>query len=337
MNTFDLYQITAEKLKDEIMAKNRKLSRQLAEKDQSFELVKMVHFNKEVNLQTLNDILIGCTGCLHSFIFSNKMTISNLKPDSPIYQHLVANRDQLIHSCTLQVDRTLVLGFTTIIYPVGISDLVEGHHHIVHSIVMLYPNKVMDNEVLEFIKSFMIVNEVMINIVITRERMTELIETDPLTKALNRLAWRENLKRFLGDVIPFFILMIDVDRFKTINDTYGHPKGDEVLKFTAAWLKNSVRADDKVFRLGGDEFAVMGRINPNEENTFLEKLVTFNASYQENAKKFLKLETSLSIGALFTISGQSEDQIFSKVDELLYQSKTSGKNTITIQNELMLV
>lgn len=119
-----------------------------------------------------------------------------------------------------------------------------------------------------------------------------------------------------------------------INDTYGHPKGDEVLKFTAAWLKNSVRADDKVFRLGGDEFAVMGRINPNEENTLLDKLITFNTSYRENAQKFLKLEISLSIGALFTCCGQSEEQIFSKVDELLYQSKTSGKNTITIQNEL---
>jgi len=192
----------------------------------------------------------------------------------------------------------------------------------------------MDNEVLEFINSFMIVNEVMINIVLTRERMTELIETDPLTKALNRLAWRENLKRLLSDVVPFYILMIDVDSFKTINDTYGHPKGDEVLKFTAAWLKNSVRADDKVFRLGGDEFAVMGIINRNEENTLLDKLLAFNASYRENVLKFLKLETSISIGVLFTDSHQTEEQVFSKVDDLLYKSKASGKNTMTIQNEL---
>lgn len=334
MKAFEEYQITAEKLKDDMMDKNRKLTRQLAEKNQSFELVKMVHFNKSVNLQTLNDILIGCTGCLHSFIFSNKMTISNLKPDNNIYQSLVSNREQFMMVTELQVNRTLIEGFTTIIYPVGISDLIEGHHHVVRSIVMLYPNKVMDNEVLEFIKSFMIVNEVMINIVLTRERMTELIETDPLTKALNRLAWRENLKRLLSDVVPFYILMIDVDRFKTINDTYGHPKGDEVLKFTAGWLKNAVRADDKVFRLGGDEFAVMGIINPYEENTLLDKLVAFNVNYRESASKFLKLETSISIGVLLTGSNQTEDEIFSKVDELLYQSKTSGKNTMTIQNEL---
>ncbi len=334
MNAFEEYQMTAEKLKDDMMDKNRKLTRQLAEKEQSFELVKMVHFNKSVNLQMLNDILIGCTGCLHSFIFSNKMTISNLKPDNHIYHSLVSNREQFMMVTELQVNRTLIEGFTTIIYPVGISDLIEGHHHIVRCIVMLYPNKVMDHEVLEFIKSFMIVNEVMINIVLTRERMTELIETDPLTKALNRLAWRENLKRLLSDVVPFYILMIDVDRFKTINDTYGHPKGDEVLKFTAAWLKNAVRADDKVFRLGGDEFAVMGIINPNEQNTLLDKLAAFNANYRESTLKFLKLETSISIGVLFTGSNQTEEEVFSKVDELLYQSKTSGKNTMTIQNEL---
>ncbi len=334
MNTFEQYQITAEKLKDEMMDKNRKLMRQLAEKNQSFELVKLVHFNKDVNLQTLNDILIGCTGCLHSLILSNKTTVSNLKPDNALYQLLNAKREQFMQASELQVDKTLVEGFTTIIYPVGVSDLVEGHHHVVRSIVMLYPNKLMDTEVLDFIKSFMIVNEVMINIVLTRERMTELIETDPLTRALNRLAWRENLRRFLSDVVPFYILMLDVDSFKSINDTYGHPKGDEVLKFTAAWLRNSVRADDKVFRLGGDEFAVMGIINPNEENTLMEKLRVFNESYRENVQKFLKLDTSVSIGVLFTSSGLSEEQIFSKVDDLLYQSKSSGRNTITILNEI---
>lgn len=334
MNTFDQYQINAEKLKDDMMAKNRKLTRQLAEKDQSFELVKMVHFNKEVNLQTLNDILIGCTGCLHSMILSNKMTVSNLDSEHWIYQILIANREQLMQVSQLQVNTELIDGFTSIIYPVGVSDLVEGHHHVVRSIVMLYPNKLMDNEVLEFIKSFMIVNEVMINIVLTRERMTELIETDPLTKALNRLAWRENLKRYLSDVAPFYIMMIDLDSFKVINDTYGHPKGDELLKFTVAWLKSVIRSDDKVFRLGGDEFAVLGVIDPNEKNTLVDKIQTFNASFTENAKKFLKLDTSISVGVLFTGSSLTEDQIFNQVDDLLYQSKTSGKNTITVKNEL---
>lgn len=334
MNDFERYQMTAEKLKDDILEKNRILTRQLAEKDQSFELVKMVHFNKDVNLQMLNDILIGCTGCLHAMMFSNKITVSDLQPNNPIYQSLMRERERFMKTEELIVDKNLILGFTSVVYPVGVSDLVEGHHHVVRSIVMLYPNKVMNDEVLKFVKSFMIVNEVMINIVLTRERMTELIETDPLTKAFNRLAWRENLKRYLYGGAPFYIMLIDLDNFKMINDTYGHPKGDDVLKFTVAWLKSTVRADDKVFRLGGDEFAVTGIIDPLEKNTLLEKMTSLNASYIAYMKKFLGLEATISLGLLITKSGQTEEDIFAKVDHLLYQSKSSGRNTITLQNEL---
>lgn len=335
MNEFEQYQITTEKLKDDILEKNRKLMRQLAEKDQSFELVKMVHFNKEVNLHTLTDILIGCTGCLHAMMFSNKMTISDLKPSDLVYQVVYAKKEQIMQTKALIVDRELVHGFTTIIYPIGISDLVEGHHHVVNSIVMLYPNKLMDQEVLEFIKSFMIVNEVLINIVLTRERMTELIETDPLTKAFNRLAWRENIKRYLHGGSPFYIMLIDLDNFKMINDTFGHPKGDEVLKLTAQWLKSIVRADDRVFRLGGDEFAVTGFIDPFEKNTIVDKLHALNNGFSETMSRFLGLDTSMSLGVLITNSGLTETEIFGKVDELLYRSKQSGRDTITVQNELV--
>lgn len=334
MNEFDRYQMTAEKLKDEIMEKNRNLTRQLAEKDQSFELVKMVHFNKDVNLQALNDVLIGCTGCLHAMMFSNKITVSDLHVGDPIYQTLFREREQFMDIDELVVNKSIVEGFTAIVYPVGVSDLVEGHHHVVRSIVMLYPNNRMDDELLGFVKSFMIVTEVMINIVLTRERMTELIETDPLTKAFNRLAWRENLKRYLHGGAPLYILLVDLDNFKLINDTYGHPKGDDVLKFTVSWLNSVVRADDKVFRLGGDEFAVTGFIDPNEQNTLLDKMLTFNASFKEAASKTLELDVTLSLGLLIAKSGQTEDLIFSKVDDLLYQSKLSGRNTITIKNEL---
>lgn len=335
MNEFDRYQMTAEKLKDDILEKNRKLTRQLAEKDQSFELVKMVHFNKDVNLQALNDILIGCTGCLHAMMFSNKMIVSDLKSEDPIYQILLREREHFMEVDELVVNKTIVDGFTAIVYPVGVSDLVEGHHHVVRSIIMLYPNKLMDDELLGFIKSFMIVTEVMINIVLTRERMTELIETDPLTKAFNRLAWRENLKRYLYGGAPFYIMLVDLDNFKMINDTFGHPKGDDVLKGTVSWLNSVVRADDKVFRLGGDEFAVTGFIDPHEQNTLLDKMLALNSSYNKHINESLHLDVTVSLGLLITKSGQSEDLIFSKVDDLLYQSKSSGRNTMTVQNELI--
>lgn len=334
MNEFDRYQMTAEKLKDDILYENRKLLRQLAEKEQSFELVKMVHFDQTIDLNVLNDIIIGCTGCLHSMMFSNKLTVSDLSPNHEIYRKLSNDKESIMTVSHLRVDKNLVEGFTAVIYPVGTSDLVKDHYHKVRAIVMLYPARLMDDEVLAFIKSFMIVNEVLINIVLTRERMMELIETDPMTKAYNRLSWRQNIKRYLYQNAPFFMMFVDLDDFKIINDTYGHQKGDEVLKFAVAWLKSSFREDDKVFRLGGDEFAVIGFVDPKEDRGFIDKLKGLNESYEEHLKKFLSLSGSVSLGILITRGGQTEEEVFSKTDVLLYESKAKGKGTMTLLDEI---
>lgn len=334
MNDFESYQKTAEKLKDDILLQNRKLLRQLAEKEQSFELVKMVHFDQSIDLRVLNDIIIGCTGCLHAMMFSNKETLSDLKEGHPVYQGIFKHRERYMTMEALKVEKDIIQGFTAVIYPVGSSDLVKDYHHKVRSIVMLYPNKLMDDEVLAFVKSFMIVNEVLINIVLTRERMMELIETDPLTKAYNRLSWRQNIKRYLYQGAPFFIMFVDLDDFKTVNDTHGHQKGDEVLKLTVAWLKSTFRPDDKVFRLGGDEFAVAGFLDMNEDQGFISKLKELNEAFRFTMNRFLKLEGSVSLGVLITSGGKTEEDVFSKTDELLYQSKTAGKGTITVYNEI---
>ena len=72
MNTFDKYQRTAEGIKDSVLEENRLLTRQLAESQQSFELLKFVHFDKSIDLEKLTDIIVGCTGCLYSMMFHNE-------------------------------------------------------------------------------------------------------------------------------------------------------------------------------------------------------------------------------------------------------------------------
>lgn len=332
---FELYQLTAERVKDDALQENRRLLRQLAEKEQSFELVKQVHFNRHIDLKSLNDIIIGCTGCLHTMMFSNKRILSDMEETHPLYKALVPYRETFETATTLKVLKDLVPQYTTVVYPVGTSDLVEGHHHQVHCIVMLYPNHLMDEEVLSFLKSFMIVNEVLINIVLTRERMKELIETDPLTKAFNRLAWRESIQRFLYEQNPFFILFIDLDDFKQINDTYGHQKGDEILKFTSDWLKSHFRSDDRIFRLGGDEFAALGFVDTHDEITLSDKLTDLNKHFLTEAKAAVGVEITLSLGCYITHGKHEETEIFAVVDDLLYKSKAKGKNTLTILNELL--
>lgn len=334
MSDYDKYQRTAEDIKERVLEENRQLARKLAEKDQSFELVKFVHFDKSIDLETLNDIIIGCTGCLHSMMFYKQRVITNMSTDNPIYNAVLKNKDQIIQGAELLVSETIIPDFTLVMYPVSSSQMLSDSRSFVRNIVLLYPTKFVNQEVLDFVKSFMIVNEVLINIVLTREKMVELIETDPLTKALNRSSWKSTLKQIVQDEFPFFILFIDIDNFKNLNDTLGHQRGDEVLKFTGAWLKNTFRGEDKVFRLGGDEFAVTGRVNMDSTDGLVAKFNTLNADFVTTIKKFLRIDTSVSIGALIVENPLNENDVYTRVDSLLYLSKEKGRNTISIVSDL---
>jgi diguanylate cyclase (GGDEF)-like protein len=98
----------------------------------------------------------------------------------------------------------------------------------------------------------------------SRARVSDIeakIETDPLTELLNRRGFERELKRSLAYLKRYgasaALLFIDLDRFKPVNDRYGHAAGDAVLKAVAATLTRNVRASDVVARLGGDEFVVL--------------------------------------------------------------------------------
>lgn len=334
MSDFDKYQRTAEGVKERISEENRSLARRLAEKEQSFELVKMVHFDKSIDLVTLNDIIIGCTGCLHSVMFYQQRVITNMNADDTLYEAVLKNKALLTEGSELYVSDSLIPGFTTVMYPVSSSQMLSASKAFVKNIVLLYPTRFVNQEVLDFVKSFMIVNEVLINIVLTREKMVELIETDPLTKALNRSSWKSTLKQIVQEKIPFFILFIDIDNFKNLNDTLGHQRGDDVLKFTGTWAKNTFRGDDRVFRLGGDEFAVTGRVNLDSKEGLINKFNTLNHSFKTMIKNFLDIDTSISIGALIMDNPFDENEVYTRVDSLLYLSKKKGRDTISIVSEL---
>ncbi len=334
MSDFDKYQRTAEDIKVRALEENRTLTRRLAEKEQSFELVKLVHFDKSIDLETLNDIIIGCTGCMHSMMFYQDRVITNMHTDNPLYQAVLKNKDMLTASTQLFVSDSVIPDFTTVMYPVSSSQMLSDSKSFVKNIVLLYPTKFVNPEVLDFVKSFMIVNEVLINIVLTRAKMVELIETDPLTKVLNRSSWKSTLKQIVQEQSPFFIMFIDIDNFKNLNDTLGHQRGDDVLKFTGTWLRNSFRGDDRVFRLGGDEFAVTGRVNLDSIEGLVDKFNTLNESFKSTIMKLLRMDVTLSIGALIVESPLDEDDVYSRVDSLLYLSKDKGRDTISIVSDV---
>jgi len=334
MTDYEIYQMTAERIKDDVMQQNRKLERKLAEKDQSFELVKMVHFNKSIDLQALNDIIIGCTGCLHSLMFYHHQVITNMDKTSPLYELVIQNKEVLTESNDMFVSDKVIPDYTVVMYPVSTSEMLSESKRFVKHIVMLYPNQRMNQEMLDYARSFMIVNEVLINIVLTRAKMMELIETDPMTKALNRSSWADNLKDLVEDQAPFFVLFLDIDNFKGANDTLGHQKGDEILRFVSEWLRNTFRGEDRVFRLGGDEFAVTGRINVEHADGLIDKFNSLNANFKHAIADKLAVDSAISIGVFIAKKKYTEEEVYKLVDDLLYQSKQKGRDTITLVTEI---
>ncbi|WP_201733092.1 GGDEF domain-containing protein [Acidithrix sp. C25] len=143
----------------------------------------------------------------------------------------------------------------------------------------------------------------------------QLAITDSMTSASNRKGWdlvapREiNRARRNGGFVV--VAMIDMDGFKEINDTHGHPMGDQILIDTAKAIRQSVRPFDVVARWGGDEFAFMGLVsNRDEAKAFIERVVT-------NVQKV----SPLSCGAVVATPDHDIDNLISAADDALYRSK----------------
>ncbi len=172
--------------------------------------------------------------------------------------------------------------------------------------------------------------------VVKREKqLKELAEKDPLTGLLNRRSFWANLERELEMARktsqPLSIMMIDLDNFKYINDTYGHKFGDEVLKQSAEFFKNIFRKEDIVARYGGDEFCVILKGTDRETAELLAKrfendLKEFNISAPDG--KILNLEASVGI-ATFPEDGEDPETLFRTADRKMYKLKQEKKKLLS--------
>ena len=161
------------------------------------------------------------------------------------------------------------------------------------------------------------------------EKVEWLARHDPLTGIANRFQFRERLERQFECYDPrlgFAVHWIDLDRFKEINDQYGHQVGDAYLKSVAKRLATSLRAGDLVGRLGGDEFAVLqvggGRKDLAEQ--FAARLLKTISQPHEVLGHRLNGGASIGI-ALAPEHGHDPDQLFASADAALYCAKSSGR------------
>ena len=149
--------------------------------------------------------------------------------------------------------------------------------------------------------------------------------TDPLTGLYNRRLFGESFERELNRARrysqPLGLVILDLHRFKEVNDKHGHPRGDEVLRATAATLKKALRTSDFAFRIGGDEFALLLPQTDAAQATALSRRVEM--VFAETVKP-LQLAVSVSMDhgvAIFPQDAEQADQLVRIADERLYRQK----------------
>ena len=180
-------------------------------------------------------------------------------------------------------------------------------------------------------------------IALTNRRVLELAQTDILTGLPSRASFLEQLEEVnsceRGRSGAFSILMLDLDRFKNVNDSLGHAAGDALLRQVAHRLKSTLRGTDVLARFGGDEFAVVQaecddqRAGSIDLATRISKLI---------AEPFLlpghRVEIGTSIGiAMAPEHGSDQEQLLKKADLAMYRSKSAGRNRYTVYDEAMSV
>jgi len=168
-------------------------------------------------------------------------------------------------------------------------------------------------------------------------RLEVLAHTDPLTQVLNRRALTVRLAseleraRRYDSVIT--LLMVDLDHFKAVNDTYGHLVGDEVLREVATLLQNDVRSVDVVARYGGEEFVVV------LPETSLVGATTFAERIREHVEATpfasalgepLHVTASVGVSSYPSTTIKTVDDLFARADEALYRAKADGRNKVCL-------
>jgi diguanylate cyclase (GGDEF)-like protein/PAS domain S-box-containing protein len=175
----------------------------------------------------------------------------------------------------------------------------------------------------------------------TEHSMKRLAYRDMLTDLPNRTRLHEELESvwqaWHGQRTPFAVIMIDLDGFKPVNDTYGHDAGDEVLKVVGARIMQINRKDDLAARLGGDEFVIVLRECPGAESAdhvakrFIEAIarpIRLNV-----AGVVVNIGASAGVAHINT-GADSIDAIMKNVDTALYEAKTTGKNRAVTFNQI---
>jgi diguanylate cyclase (GGDEF)-like protein len=177
-----------------------------------------------------------------------------------------------------------------------------------------------------------------------QQRSTKIIKHlayhDALTNLPNRHLLIDRLTKDIARSIHHqhigALLYLDLDNFKTINDSLGHQQGDELLKQLAERLKGNLRDEDTAIRLGGDEFILLMPELADNQEIAIELAINMASQIQETMRRSFQLDSgdihmAVSIGiALFPLHGDNSDDLLKRADYAMYQAKALGRNTVSL-------
>lgn len=177
----------------------------------------------------------------------------------------------------------------------------------------------------------------------SEERFADLSMHDHLTGLYNTRLFHDTLKSQFSLAERhghnLTLLLLDVDRFKRVNDTYGHQVGDRVLTTIAQKVTGVVRAGDMVARVGGEEFAVILPETDTEGGAELAERIRANIEQTTltlAGNVSLAVTVSIGVAGLNTLNAETTTELFASVDAALYEAKNSGRNCVRVAHKVPL-
>lgn len=169
----------------------------------------------------------------------------------------------------------------------------------------------------------------------SRKKLTRLANQDRLTGLYNRRYFDKAIANYLAEAqvshAPLSLIFIDIDHFKKINDTYGHDKGDEVLKVIAQFIRSALRQEDIIARYGGEEFVVLFS-HMTSDNAFVAA-ESLRRIVEETSSDALGFKITISIGvATYLVHAKTCEGLIREADRALYRAKSSGRNCVVKSN-----
>ena len=165
-----------------------------------------------------------------------------------------------------------------------------------------------------------------------QKALEEAAMTDPLTGVLNRRGMMTHLQHQVArnkrNHVPFTILMVDLDHFKSVNDAHGHETGDLVLRKTATRLTSSIRGQDIVSRWGGEEFLILLPETAAEGGSIVAEKIRQRIADEPFLWDGKTLSLTVSIGVAAFEKSTSIDECIRRADVSLYNAKRAGRNRV---------